>query len=245
MAFIVILKACLFLTLAAALNSSCAPGGNFDLSIWTLQLPTGTQGKVTQISSAQLEGCSGFQDQYFYTGTTDGSLITTVPGSPATAGCVTTSGSTHCRTELRESTSWDPNGPANRLEATVVVVEADNGTHGTVIGQIHMDDSVSSKPVCELFYASSGKIVMGVEQTIAGGNEVTTVVGNVPLGTKFVYAITYENNILSVSINNGAPQVLSTFDLDAPLSYFKAGNYNQGGTPSEVHFFEIAVSHDT
>jgi hypothetical protein len=27
------------------------------------------------------------------------------------------------------------------------------------------------------------------------------------------------------------------------LSYFKAGNYNQGDTPSEVHFFEISVQH--
>ena len=184
MSFKVVLKASLFITLAAALNPCCAPGGNFDLLTWYLQLPIGTPGKVTAIASAQLEGCSGFQDQFFLTSTTNGSLIMKVPGSPATSGCIATANSLHYRTELHEDISWDPNGPANRLEATVVVVEADNSTHGTVIGQIHMDDSVSTKPVCELYYAANGDIAMGVEQTRAGGNEVLTIVGNVLLGTR-------------------------------------------------------------
>jgi len=232
---------------ARALNPSCAPGGNFDLSKWTLQLPIGSTGSPTQISSSKLEGCDGYQDpshQYFFTESGDGALVMKVPGSPSSTGCVTTKNSLHCRTELRESSpaSWDPNASTNKLTATLIVTEADSSSHGTVIGQIHIDDSVSSKPVCELYYNSQGVISMGVEQTRSGGNEKFTTVGNVPLNTQFTYEIDYSNNVLSVSIN-GKKTTLDTFSLDAPPSYFKAGNYNQGDSPSDVHFFAISAEH--
>jgi len=83
---------------------------------------------------------------------------------------------------------------------------------------------------------------MGVEQTRSGGNEKFTTVGNVPLNTQFTYEIDYSNNVLSVSIN-GKKTTLDTFSLDAPPSYFKTGNYNQGDSPSDVHFFAISVEH--
>jgi hypothetical protein len=231
-----------------ALNPSCAPGGNFDLSIWDLQLPIGSAGDPTTISNTALEGCSGYQDpghHYFFTESGDGALVMKVPGSPASSGCVTTANSLHCRTELREisPSSWDPTASTNRLSVSLAVETPDDSTYGTVIGQVHIEDSVSSKPVCELYYNSAGTLTMGVEQTLSGGDEVFTVVGSVPVGTVFSYEIIYESNVLSVSINGGAATVLSTYSLDAPPSYFKAGNYNQGGTPSDVHFFAISVEH--
>ncbi len=106
------------LAIAAALTPSCSPGGNFDMSKWSLQLPTGSQGAVTTIQASQLQGCSGFQDfNYFFTESGDGALVMKVPGSPASSGCVTTPNALHCRTELRETnpSSWDPNGPVNRM----------------------------------------------------------------------------------------------------------------------------------
>jgi hypothetical protein len=238
----------LFSPTIGQLNPSCAPGGNFDLSIWDLQLPIGSTGDPTTISNTALEGCSGYQDSghhYFFTESGDGALVMKVPGSPASSGCVTTPNSLHCRTELREisPSSWDPNAATNQLSVTLAVEEPDNSTYGTVIGQVHIDDSVSSKPVCELYYNSAGTLTMGVEQTLSGGDEVFTVVGRLPVGTQFSYTIKYESNVLSVAINGGEDQVLSTYSLDAPLSYFKAGNYNQGGTPSDVHFFAISVLH--
>ena len=228
---------------SAALNPKCAPGGNFDMAIWELQLPIGTKGNPDTISSSALQGCSGFQDQYFLTESGDGAMVMKVPGSPASSGCVTTANSLHCRTELRELTSWDPKAATNRLSVTLSVTTADNSKHGTVIGQIHMDPSVSVKPVCELYYSSKGVISMGVEQTRAGGNELYTTIGTVAVGTKFSYVIQYENNVLSVSLNGGAAKTLSTYSLNAPKSYFKAGNYNQGSSPSVVKFFSIAVTH--
>jgi Alginate lyase len=231
-----------------ALNPSCAPGGNFDLSIWSLQLPTGSSGHPDTISSGDLEGCSGYQDSghnYFFTESSDGALVMKVPGSPSSSGCVTTANSLHCRTELRESnpSSWDPNSGTNRLTVSLAVPQPDDSKYGTVIGQIHIDDSVSTKPVCELYYNSDGDLTMGVEQTRSGGNEVFTVVGNVAVGSTFSYEIAYEKNALSVAINGGKAHTLSTYQLDAPPSYFKAGNYNQGESVSDVHFFSITVEH--
>ncbi|GAD95755.1 hypothetical protein AOR_1_1214084 [Paecilomyces variotii No. 5] len=238
----------LFSAAVIALNPGCAPGGNFDLSKWNLQLPIGSAGSPTTISSSSLQGCNGYQDpghQYFFTESGDGALVMKVPGSPSSSGCVTTPNSQHCRTELREvsPSSWDPNAATNRLSATLKVTQADDSSHGTVIGQIHIDDSVSSKPVCELFYNSNGDISIGVEQTRSGGNEVVTYVDNVPVATTFSYEIQYESNVLSVSINGGAAKTFSTYSLDAPESYFKVGNYNQGDSPSDVHFFAISTQH--
>lgn len=237
--------------LARALNPSCAPGGNLDLSPWSLQLPTGSQGHPTTISSSKLQGCNGYTDngQDFYTESGDGALVMKMPGDTST-GCVTTPNSAHCRTEFREvnpsdgsPASWSPNASTNRLNATLVVSQPDNSSRGTVIGQVHMDDSVSSKPVCELYYNSNGVLSMGVEQTRSGGNEKYTQVGTVPVGTEFTYEIRYEGNVLTMSINGGNAQKLDTYSLDAPASYFKAGNYNQGSSPSNVHFFSLSVEH--
>jgi hypothetical protein len=173
-----------------------------------------------------------------------------VPGSPSSSGCVTTPNSQHCRTELREANpsngaaaSWQPSASRNRLLVTLAVETPDDSGHGTVVGQIHIDDSVSTKPVCELYYNTSGDVVMGVEQTRAGGNSIFTTIGNIPVGNTFSYEIRYESNVLSISLNGGTQKQLDTYELDSPLSYFKVGNYNQGNSPSDVHFFSIDVEH--
>lgn len=214
------------------------------MSPWTLQLPIGITGDPEEISASSLEGFSGWENlSYFFTESGGGALVMKVPGSPASSGCVTTTNSKHCRTELAENDSWSPNGATNRLSVTLAVEVPDSSEYGTVIGQVHMDSSVSTMPVCELYYNTVGTITMGVEKTRSGGDEVYTVVGSVPVGTIFSYEIVYESNVLSVSINSGAAKKLSTYSLDAPLSYFKAGNYNQGSDASDVHFFAISISH--
>jgi hypothetical protein len=166
-----------------------------------------------------------------------------VCGSPDSCGCVTTTNSKHCRTELREINSWSPTAGTNRLAVSLAVEQPDNGSRGTVIGQIHIDDSISSKPVMELYYNSNGDLSVGVEQTRDGGNEVFTNVGNVSVGTAFTYEIRYESGALSVIINGGKVQTLSTYSLNNPSSYFKAGNYNQGSSASDIHFYSIKVTH--
>ncbi|KAK4154062.1 hypothetical protein C8A00DRAFT_33166 [Chaetomidium leptoderma] len=118
--------------------------------------------------------------------------------------------------------SWDPNEPVNRLFDRLSCSTTGDGT-GTVVGQIHIDNTISSKPVAELYHSANGDLTMGV----------------------FTYEIRYESNVLSLLINGGSPHIYSTYQLGAPRSYFKAGNYLQGTTPSSVHFFEIRVQHDS
>jgi hypothetical protein len=230
---------------AAELDPSCAPGGNFDLSYWELQLPVGDHGKPDTISSARLQECWGYQNaSYFFTGQSDGAMVMTVPSK--SDGCITTPHSKHCRTELREVDpssgeliSWDPKSSPNRLDVTLNVTTPDDSRYGTVIGQIHID---GIKPVCELYYNSTGHINMGVECSKKGG-ATHTPIGFVEVGTMFSYQIRYEKNVLSVSYNGGKPRVLSTNHLHAPPSYFKVGNYNQGDSSSDVRFYSIVVTH--
>jgi hypothetical protein len=228
------------------LNPKCAPGGNFDLSLFTLELPVGSVNNPQQIQASSLESCSGYQDpghHYFFTESGDGALVMKVPGSPAQTGCVTWKESKHCRTELRENKSWDPYAATNRLAVTLAVLQPDDSGHGTVMGQIHIRNDISVRPVAELYYNKNGDIAIGVEQTRAGGSLTFTSIGHVPVGNTFSYEIRYEKNVLAVVINGGSPHAVGTYSLDAPKSYFKVGNYNQGNSPSDIHFFSIKIYH--
>jgi hypothetical protein len=230
------------------LNPHVAPGANFDLSIWELQEPVGAPGSPTTYSPAQLEGPNGHQDAYFYTDKTDGSMTFWDPENG-----VTTANSMYPRSELREMTS--AGAPANwptmgthtlsaTLKATVV-------PDHVCVGQIHLGTGTpaSTKPLLELFYFSTGSIAIGIEQTPAGGNEVSTTVGNVPLGTKWSYVIGLSGNAITLVIDGGATQsftMASSFDQEN--MYFKAGDYDQSvGSSStvgaKVQFYALAVHH--
>lgn len=231
---------------ARDLDTTCAPGGNFDLAPFNLQLPTGADHKPDQIKGDKLVGCEGHSDiEHFFTSPDDGALVFKVPGSPESTGCVTTKNSKHCRTELREAqpNSWSPKADVNRLRAAVNVVKADDSKHGTVVGQIHVDDKISKKPVCELFVNQEGVVEMGVEQIPDESSLKYTKVGKITIGQQFEYEIRYEKGKLSVIIDGGEEQFLDTGALESPDSYFKAGNYNQGDSPSEVHFYSIEIEH--
>ncbi|OAA59453.1 alginate lyase [Cordyceps fumosorosea ARSEF 2679] len=233
------------ISLSVALNPNCAPGGNFDLSHWTLQLPSGTPGHPTEIRAGQLgSDCHGYTNaRYFFTDKADGALVMTVPGDKSNSDCVSTPNSDHCRCELRESqpSSWDPRADRNRLFGDLKVTK---NTGEICVGQIHVDDSVSHKPVAELYYNAAGDLKMGVQLCADNSCKQQRVdVDHVPRGQRFTYEIRYEKNVLEVSINGKALQKLDTHKLNAPKSYFKAGNYNQGSGPTEVHFYQIKVSH--
>lgn len=227
------------------LNPGCAPGGNFDLSVFSLELPFGKVNAPHVINTNDLQGCSGYQDpghHYFFTESGDGALVMKVPGSPAQTGCVTWAQSKHCRTELKELNSWNPNAQTNRLAVTLAVFQPDNSGHGTVIGQVHIDNGVSLKPVAELYFNQNGDVVIGVEKTRAGGDLIFTWLAKLPVGSKFSYEIRYESGVFKVVVN-GNVHTISTNSLDSPLSYFKVGNYNQGDSPSDIHFFGIKIFH--
>ncbi|KAI1185475.1 polysaccharide lyase family 7 protein [Nemania serpens] len=231
----------------AAQDPSCSPGGNFDLAPWNLQLPTGSAGSVDTILARDLKGCDGYEGPTFYTDPTTAAIVLLAPGNPSETGCATTSGSAHCRTELREvnpssgsNAAWSPAG-TNVLRVSMKVVAADDGSHGTAIGQVFA--SAASKPIAEMYYSQAGKIVVGVKPN-PDGDQIVTQVGTVPVGTTFNYVIEYSKNVLSITINGKKTQ-LSTYDWGSPASYFKAGNYNQAksATTSEVHISALTITH--
>lgn len=59
--------------------------------------------------------------------------------------------------------------------------KVDNGSHGTIIGQIHIDGNFSQYPVAKLYYASSGDLNLGVEESVTTGGTAYNYIGNVPL----------------------------------------------------------------
>ncbi|MGO8994146.1 MAG: polysaccharide lyase family 7 protein [Polyangiaceae bacterium] len=230
------------------LNPSVAPGGNFDLSVWELQEPVGSPGAPTTILPAQLEGPSGYHDTYFFTDPTDGSMSFWDPENG-----VTTANSNYPRSELREMTpagaaaNW-PSSGTNTLSATLKVRQVPDHV---AVGQIHLGTGTpaSTKPLLELFYYATGAIQIGIEQTPAGGNEVETPVGNVPLDTKWSYVIGLTGNTITLTIDGGAAQTFamsSTFDEEN--MYFKAGDYDQsvgtsGTVGAKVQFYSLDVFH--
>ena len=230
------------------LNPSVAPGGNFDLSLWELQEPTGSPGSPNTIPPAQLEGANGYQDSYFYTASADGAMTFWDPENG-----VTTPNSNYSRSELREMTSsgaaanWFAPG-THTLSATLKVTQVPDHV---CVGQIHLGSGGSTKPLLELFYYSSGTIKIGIEQTPAGGNEVLYTVGSVPLGSTWSYVIGLSGSTISLVVNGGATQkwtASSTFNGYG--MYFKAGDYDQtSGSSSSVGarvgFYALTIHHSS
>jgi len=243
-----------FIAQALALNPSCAPGGNFDLSFWELELPIGSSpGNPTVIPSSQLQTCTGYQDPghiYFFTESSDGALVMKAPGSnPADpVGCVAYTGS-HCRTEMHEvnpntgsnAVSWSPSGSLNRMFASLA---GETGS-SVVVGQVFQADGNPdhNKPLAEIYYKSTGDIVIGVEfEAIGGQGQNLTTIANVPVGTQFNYEVRYEANILKMQVNNAGLVHLETYFTPSG-AFFKMGNYNQGSTASDIHVFELVITH--
>jgi hypothetical protein len=233
---------------ASVLNPHVAPGGNFDLSLWELQEPVGAPGAPTTIAPAQLVGPNGYHDAYFFTDSSDGSMTFWDPENG-----VTTPNSKYPRSELREMTAagaaanWAPTG-TNLLRA---VLKATVIPDHVAVGQIHVGTGTpaSTKPLLELFYYASGAIVLAIEQSPITGGEVDSTVGNVPLGSRWSYAIALSGGTITLVIDGGAAQ---TSAMPAAFNqegmYFKAGDYDQsagasGTVGAKVQFYALSIVH--
>ncbi|MFE9249697.1 polysaccharide lyase family 7 protein [Streptomyces sp. NPDC007088] len=231
---------------ASAADPSKAPGGNFDLSVWQLQEPVGSPGSPQTISSSRLQGANGYQDDFFYTDTRDGAMTFWAPEKG-----VTTPNSNYARSELREmnrngsAADWSLQG-SHRLAATLRVVSV---TKNVCVGQIHLGSGGSStKPLVELYYRSNGDIVVGTENSPAGG-QTTHTVGQVPVGKTWTYAIAVSGgNTLDITVNGSTTHYAIPSSFNPYRQYFKAGSYNQSSSDSttkgaRVAFYGLTVSH--
>lgn len=230
------------------LNPNVPPGSNFNLGIWQLQLPSGSPGSPDTISSSGLEG--GYSSQYFYTDSSDGAMTFWTPEKG-----VTTPNSNFPRSELREmnangtAANWRLSG-THTLNATLRVTKVPSSV---AIGQIKIGSplesgvTTSTKPTLEMYYRSSGDIVVGIENSPDGGQTPHTI-ANIPLGTKFTYQIKATGSTLTVTING----VAHSWPLNPAFlphgQYFKAGDYIQSSSSSttigaEVKFYALSVTH--
>jgi hypothetical protein len=208
------------------LDPNVSPGGNFDLSGWSLQLPIGSAGSPTIIPGSQLAGPTGFADIYFFTDKTDGAMTFMDP----TTG-VTTSGSLHPRSELREVTAGWTTAGTNTETVTLAVTEVPDHV---AIGQIFQASPAPSKPLVELQYFKGGTLKLLLEDTNQGGSSTSPVVGAVPDGSTFTYELSLTGTTIEVTIEGAS----STYPLPPTFVgesfYFKCGDYDQtavAGTP--------------
>ncbi|MDX6351512.1 MAG: hypothetical protein QOF84_6302 [Streptomyces sp.] len=231
---------------SGGLNTSVAPGGNFNLSVWELQEPVGSPGSPTTISPSRLVGANGFQDSYFYTDSSDGAMTFWAPEKG-----VTTPNSSYARSELREMNSdgsaadWALSG-THRLNATLRVVSV---TDHVAVGQIHLGSGgTSTKPLLELYYYANGDIIVGTENSPDGG-QTTHTVGHVAVGTKWSYTIGVSGgNTLDLTINGTTTHYSIPSSFNPYKQYFKAGSYNQSSSDSttkgaRVAFYSLTVAH--
>ncbi|MDH6622501.1 hypothetical protein M2271_000288 [Streptomyces sp. LBL] len=231
---------------AGAADPKVAPGGNFDLSVWQLQEPVGSPGSPTTISSSRLQGSNGYQDAYFYTDNRDGAMTFWAPEKG-----VTTPNSKYARSELREmnrnggSADWSLSG-SHQLSATLRVPSV---TSNVCVGQIHLGSGGSStKPLVELYYRASGDIVVGTENSPAGGQTLHTV-GHVPVGKTWSYTIAVSGgDTIDLTVNGSTTHYPIPSSFFPYKQYFKAGSYNQSSSDSttqgaRVAFYGLNVSH--
>lgn len=221
-------------------GKDAGPPVPIDFSIWELQLPVGSGTSPMTVAPPEL---ATFSDIYFYMGDDGGQMFM----DPATG--VTTSGSVHPRSELRESNAtggaanWSPAG-TNTMTVSGKVVKGG----GVTIAQVF--NGPRSITLGELQYSSGGFSLFYEEAKGAGGS---TGLGNaVPLDTKYTFTMGFSKNVLTVSING--KQVYSHTPSAGILGstfYFKVGNYDQTattGTPgttahSLVEVYSVDVVH--
>jgi hypothetical protein len=235
-----------YATAATGLNPHVAPGGNFNLSVWELQLPIGSPGSPTTIRPSRLKGAHGYQNRsYFWTDKHDGSMTFWDPE----AG-VTTPHSKFARTELREVNSngtkanW-PMAGSNTLSGKLRVVSV---TSHVCVGQVHLGSGgTSTKPLAELYYYRNGDIYLGTEKSPSGG-QTRHYITHVALGVRWTYVINVNGKTINLTVNGSKTSYSIPASFDAYHLYFKAGDYNQSSSSStsrgaKVKFYRLTVSH--
>ena len=231
---------------AATLDPSLPPGGNFDLAIWQLQLPTGSPGSPDTITPARLKGANGYTNpSYFWTDKNDGSMTFWAPEKG-----VTTPNSKYARSELREmnrdgsAANWTLAGN-HTLSAQLRIVSV---TRNVAVGQVKLGTGgPSTKPLAELYYRANGDIYLGTQISPTEGQTLHKV-GSVAVGTKWTYVLNVSGNTLSLTVNGSRTTYGIPSSFNPYRQYFKAGSYNQSSSEStsngaKVKFYSLTVAH--
>jgi hypothetical protein len=197
---------------------------------WLLQLPTGEV-----INPCAPDSCSS---RPYYRAAQDGGHIFMVPreGKP-------TSGSKHCRTEMRESTSWKASA-TNSMTVTGQVLRVGRGSKGlglVTVGQVF--NGTDSIPLAELQYSTKVQGFVLLYEEAKGKGSTTPLKTGIPLKSKYTFTMSLTNNVLTILINGESVHTHrpSTSILENDF-YFKYGNYDQtttAGHPTTIPYTEV------
>ena len=106
----------------------------------------------------------------------------------------------------------------------------------------------STKPLLELYYRPNGDIIIGTENSPAGGQTLHTV-GNVAIGKTWTYTIGISGgNTINLTVNGSTTHYAIPSSFNPYRQYFKAGSYNQSSSTSttkgaRVAFYGLTVTH--
>jgi hypothetical protein len=197
------------------------PPGPIDYRMWSLQLPIGSGTSPTTIKPAQL--LAGFMNEYFYPADDGGQMFM----DPVTG--VTTSGSQHCRTEMREGTldgaqaAWSASA-TNRMTVEGKIIKGSGAT--VTIGQIL--NGTDSFPLCEFEWSSGKGGFQLFYEEAKGGGETIALNTAWPQNQRYSFTLELSNNKLIVSINGKQVYTRSPGqNILTKKFYFKFGNYDQ------------------
>jgi hypothetical protein len=215
---------------------------------WELQLPTGHGHNFDTVPPDSLPT---FSDAYYFKANDQGQIFM----DPAHG--ITSSGSLHPRSELREVTpgggqvAWSPSG-TNTLTVTGKVLAVGGGASGHVtVGQIF--NGSDSIPLFELQYSNAVGGFKGLyEEAKGGGGGPIDLKTPMALNAEYTFTLALEKNELTVTING--KQVYSHMPSAKVLGkgfYFKVGAYDQTATAgtvsttpyTEVENYNITVVH--
>lgn len=202
-------------------------GEAIDYSIWVLQLPIGPTNSPTTISSKQL--LAGFENEYFYPADDGGQIFM----DPETG--TTTSGSQHCRSEMRESTTsggqaaWASSG-INTMTVTGKVLKVGGGASGNVIvGQLF--NGSDSIPLIELEYNTGKAGFQLLYEEAKGGGSTTNLNTKVALNTQYTFTLSLTRGVATVNINGKDVYTkMPSAGILAKKFYFKFGAYDQSAS---------------
>lgn len=213
----------------AALNPLLPPNSNFDLSAWKAQTLDETL-KLANILSTDL--MKGYTSSFFYTNTTDGSLVFKVPSN----GEAITGATGYPRVELRQMSAganWSLTDPVEHyLSAQCKVLVVAQAKPQTIIGQIHGSETNSEllKLRWTGYLPGQCKIEARYELNDATQAEYgVTLVYGLSLGDLIDYTITMKNGTIICTVNgvSASQTYTTTFFGTTDAYYFKAGNYLQ------------------
>ena len=180
---------------------------------------------------ARLEGASGYQDSYFYTNKSDGSMEFWDPENG-----VTTPNSNYARSELREMNS--SGSAACLVAARHAHAQRDGQGHQGARSRLRRPDPCRRPPhdqaAGRAVFHSNGEIQIGIENGPSGGQTAHTS-ARVPLGQQFSYVIQVTGgNTISVTINGSKHSFPIPSSWKGYQQYFKAGDYDQSSGSSST-----------